>query len=184
VIDVHLNGAATVTRAVWDGMRDHGYGRILMTGSSSGLYGNFGQASYGAAKLGLAGFAKTLSIEGAKSDIRVNTIVPVAATRMTEDVLPDAIAAAFSPENVVPAALYLVSDGAPTNMIVGAGAGLYHAAYVTMTEGVLLPEDDRTPEGIAASWEQIVDRTGERVPQAGQEHTLGVIARLLEVTPP
>src|SRR5687768_7469814 len=122
VLDVHLTGSANCAKAVWEGMREQNYGRILMTSSSTGLYGNFGQANYGAAKLGLVGLARTLALEGARHDIRVNSIVPVAATRMTEDLFPQAMLAAFNPDNVVPAALFLVSEGAPTNAIVGAGA--------------------------------------------------------------
>jgi NAD(P)-dependent dehydrogenase (short-subunit alcohol dehydrogenase family) len=175
VVDVHLNGSANCTKAVWDTMREQGYGRILMTASSTGLYGNFGQANYGAAKLGLAGLTKTLHLEGAKYNVRVNTIAPVAGTRMTEDLFPPEAFAAFAPENVVPAALYLVSEDAPTNMIIGAGAGGYHAAYVTMTRGVLLRPEERTPEGVAAHWEQIIDRTGETVPQSGSEQSMGIL---------
>ena len=178
VVDVHLNGSANCTKAVWDTMREQAYGRILMTASSTGLYGNFGQANYGAAKLGLAGLTKTLYLEGAKYNVRVNTIAPVAGTRMTEDIFPPEAFAAFSPENVVPAALYLVSEDAPSNMIIGAGAGAYHAAYVTMTRGALLPQDQRTPEGVAAHWEQIIDRTGETVPQSGGEQGAAILKLL------
>lgn len=178
VVDVHLNGSANCTKAVWDTMRDQAYGRILMTASSTGLYGNFGQANYGAAKLGLAGLTKTLYLEGAKYNVRVNTIAPVAGTRMTEDIFPPEAFAAFSPENVAPAALYLVSEDAPTNMIIGAGAGAYHAAYVTMTRGAMLPEGERTPEGVAAIWDQIIDRTGETVPQSGTEQSMAILKLL------
>src|SRR5205085_9433778 len=142
---------------------------ILMTSSSTGLYGNFGQANYGAAKLGLAGFAKTLQLEGARNGIRVNTLAPTAATRMTEDIFPPQMLSAFAPENVVPAALFLVSEDAPTNAIVGAGAGVVQAAYVTLTPGVALPEGRRTPEEVAAQWEKICSREGEIVPQSGAE---------------
>jgi hypothetical protein len=155
-------------------MREQAYGRILMTASSTGLYGNFGQANYGAAKLGLAGLTKTLYIEGAKYNVRVNTIAPVAGTRMTEDLFPPEAFAAFAPENVVPAALYLVSEDAPTNMIIGAGAGGFHAAYVTMTQGKYLPESERTPEGVAANWAEIIDRSGETVPESGREQSVGI----------
>ena len=178
VVDVHMIGSANCAKAVWDVMRDQNYGRILMTASSTGLYGNFGQANYGAAKLGLAGLTKTLHLEGAKYNVRVNTLAPVAATRMTEDIFPEEAFAQFGPENVAPAALFLVSEDAPSNAIVGAGGGVYHAAYITMTPGVALPEQDRTPEGIAAAWERIIDREGEIVPQSGMEQSMAILSAL------
>ena len=179
VVDVHLIGSANCTKAVWETMREQNYGRILMTASSTGLFGNFGQSNYGAAKLGLAGLTKSLYLEGAKFNIKVNTLAPVAGTRMTEDLgMPEALFKALSPENVAPAALFLVSDDAPTNMIIGAGAGAYHAAYVTLTPGIALPADERTPEGIAAHWAEITDRAGEIVPQTGGEQSGVVMAAL------
>ncbi len=178
VVDVHLIGSANCTKAVWDGMRDQAYGRILMTGSSTGLYGNFGQANYGAAKLGLAGLAKTLALEGAKYNVRVNTIAPTAATRMTEDIFPPDLLPLFRPELVAPVALFLVSEDAPTNAIVGAGAGVVQAAYVTLTPGIALPQDDRTPEAVAAAWDRIADRKGETVPQSGGEQAMTILERL------
>ena len=178
VVDVHLNGSANCTKAVWELMREQAYGRILMTASSTGLYGNFGQANYGAAKLGLAGLAKTLALEGAKYNVRVNTIAPTAATRMTEDIFPPDLLGLFRPDLVAPAALYLVSEEAPTNAIVGAGAGVVQAAYVTLTRGVALPEDDRTPEAVARLWDEITDRGGEIVPQSGAEQAMTILERL------
>ena len=178
VVKVHLFGSAYATKACWEVMREQSYGRVLMTASSSGQFGNFGQANYGAAKLGLVGLAKTLYLEGAKYNIRVNSLAPLAATRMTEDIIPEQIFPLFSPENVVPAALYLVSEDAPNNVIVGAGAGGYHSAWVTMNDPVILPDDQRDVEGFAAHWEQISDRSGDSVPVSGMEQTQRVMNQI------
>lgn len=178
VVKVHLIGSANATKAVWDLMRDQGYGRILMTASSTGLFGNFGQANYGAAKLGLAGLTKTLYLEGAKYNVRVNTLAPVAATRMTQDIFPEEAFKLFGPENVVPAALFLVSEDAPSNAIVGAGAGAFHTAFVTMNPPVVLSDADRTVEGFAAHWDRISDRTGDFVPQSGAQQSQAILSAL------
>ena len=179
VVNVHLLGSANASKAVWETMRAQNYGRILMTGSSTGLFGNFGQANYGAAKLGLAGLTKTLAIEGAKNNIRVNTIAPTAGTRMTEELFPAGMFEAFSPDKVAPGAVFLVSEDAPTNVILGAGAGVFQASYVTLTPGKLLVGDDLSAEGVAAHWDAITDRAGEIVPQSGAEQAM-LIGRALQ----
>jgi NAD(P)-dependent dehydrogenase (short-subunit alcohol dehydrogenase family) len=168
VLDVHLMGGVICTKAVWDLMREQGYGRILMTTSSTGLYGNFGQANYGAAKLALVGLMKTLAIEGAKFNVRVNTVAPVAATRMTEDLpIPPEIMAKIGPETVSPAALFLVSEDAPTSMVMNAGGGGFEAAHVTLTRGIAVGADAMTPETVAERLAEIRDRTGEVIPDTG-----------------
>ncbi|TPE62171.1 SDR family NAD(P)-dependent oxidoreductase [Sandaracinobacter neustonicus] len=167
VLDVHLMGGVICTKAVWDLMREQAYGRILMTTSSTGLYGNFGQANYGAAKLGLVGLMKTLALEGAKYNVKVNTVAPLAATRMTEDLMPPELLAKMGPETVSPASLYLVSEDAPTNVILNAGGGGFEAAHVTLTKGVHVAADAMTPETVAAKIADIRDRDGEIVPDTG-----------------
>ena len=166
VMDVHVMGAVNCTKAVWDGMRERNYGRIVMTTSSSGLYGNFGQANYGAAKMALAGFMQTLAIEGAKNDIRVNCLAPTAHTRMTEDLGARLPLEALGPELVSPGLLYLVSQDAPTRCILAAGAGGFERAYVTLTQGVRIVGED-APEEVAARFDAISDRIGEIVPEMG-----------------
>ena len=166
VVDVHLMGAVNCTKAVWDGMRERNHGRIVMTTSSSGLYGNFGQANYGAAKMALVGFMQTLAIEGAKNDIRVNCLAPTAHTRMTEDLGAALPLEALGPELVSPGLLYLVSQDAPTRCILAAGAGGFERAYVTLTQGVRIVGDDAADQ-VAARFEAISDRTGEIVPEMG-----------------
>ena len=176
VVDVHLIGSANATKAVWETMREQNYGRILMTSSSTGLYGNFGQSNYAAAKLGLAGFARTLALEGQRNNVHVNTIAPTAATRMTQDIFPPELLERFRPETVAPAALFLVSEEAPTGAILGAGAGVVQAAYITLTRGAVL--DEATPESVAAQWAAITAREGEIVPQSGAEQAMTILQRL------
>ena len=166
VMDVHLMGAVNCTKAVWDGMRERNYGRIVMTTSSSGLYGNFGQSNYGAAKMALVGLMQTLSIEGAKNNIRVNCLAPTAHTRMTEDLGAALPLEALGPEFVTPGLLFLVGEEAPTRFILGAGAGGFERAYVTLTQGVHIKGADAAEQVVAQS-EAISDRTGEIIPEMG-----------------
>jgi len=167
VIDVHLMGAVNCTKAVWALMNEQKYGRIVMTTSSSGLYGNFGQSNYGAAKLALVGLMQTLSIEGAKNDIRVNCLAPTAATRMTEGLMPPEVLDALKPEAVVPAMLVLASTDAPNRTILCAGAGTFEAAHITLTQGAWLGIGPDTPEQLAARLAEVTSREGEIVPQSG-----------------
>ena len=169
VVDVHLMGAAMCTQAVWPIMRAQKYGRIVMTTSSSGLYGNFGQANYGAAKMALVGLMQTLSIEGERDGIRVNCLAPTAATRMTEGLLPAELLAALAPESVTPGLLFLVSEQAPTRTILCAGAGTFACAHITLTPGVHLGTEPGTAEQVAAHFSAISDRAGETVPRSGSE---------------
>jgi NAD(P)-dependent dehydrogenase (short-subunit alcohol dehydrogenase family) len=179
VLAVHLSGTANCTRAVWDHMREAGYGRIVVTTSSSGLYGNFGQANYGAAKLGVVGLMNTLSIEGAKYDIRVNALAPVAHTRMTEELLPDEAKELLKPEEVTPGVVFLVSKDAPNGMILAAGAGGYAAAKIYETEGIWVPEDERTPETIASRFDEIIDPAGQQEFGAGGEQTMKFLGKAM-----
>ena len=166
VVDVHLMGAVNCTKAVWEIMRQQNYGRIVMTTSSSGLYGNFGQSNYGAAKMALVGLMQTLAIEGAKNDIRVNCLAPTAHTRMTEDLGAALPLDALGPELVTPGLLHLVSEQAPSRCILAAGAGGFERAYVTLTQGVRIVGAD-APEQVAAQFDAISDRTDEIVPEMG-----------------
>jgi NAD(P)-dependent dehydrogenase (short-subunit alcohol dehydrogenase family) len=167
VVDVHLMGAVNCTKAVWAIMNEQKYGRIVMTTSSSGLYGNFGQSNYGAAKMALVGLMQTLSIEGAKNDIRVNCLAPTAATRMTEGLMSEEVLAALKPEAVVPAMLVMVSENAPNRTILCAGAGTFEAAHITMTQGVHIGLSGDAPELLAAKLAEVTNRQNDVVPMSG-----------------
>ena len=165
VVETHLMGSVICTRAVWDIMRDRGYGRIVMTTSSSGLYGNFGQSNYSAAKMALVGLMQTLAIEGRKYDIRVNCLAPTAATQMTEGVLsPDAMQR-LSPDFVSQGLLALVGADAPTRAILCAGAGHFARANITLTKGVHIGSGEGAAHRVIDAWERIGDRSGETVPE-------------------
>jgi len=167
VVDVHLMGAVHCCKAVWDIMRAQNYGRIVMTTSSSGLFGNFGQANYGAAKMALVGLMQTLSIEGAKNGIRVNCLAPTAATRMTENLMPEAVLKQLEPSAVTPGLLALVAEDAPTRAILCAGAGSFERAHVTLTEGIFVGQPADAVEQVIARFAEISDRSGESVPESG-----------------
>jgi NAD(P)-dependent dehydrogenase (short-subunit alcohol dehydrogenase family) len=179
VVDVHLMGAVNCTKAVWAIMNEQKYGRIVMTTSSSGLYGNFGQANYGAAKMALVGLMQTLSIEGAKNDIRVNCLAPTAATRMTEGLMSEEVLAALKPEAVVPAMLVMVAESAPTRTILCAGAGTFEAAHITMTQGVHIGLCGDAPELLVAKLTEVTDRQGDTVPMSGGAQGANEIGKLM-----
>ena len=179
VVDVHLMGAVNCSKAVWGLMNAQKYGRIVMTTSSSGLYGNFGQSNYGAAKMALVGLMQTLALEGAKNNIHVNALAPTAATRMTEGLMPEAVLAALKPEAVVPAMLVLASRDAPTRTILCAGAGTFEAAHITLTQGVWLGTDGQTPERLAERLAEVTDPDGQMVPQGGSAQGANEVAKAM-----
>lgn len=177
VVDVHLMGAAICCKAVWEVMREQRYGRIVMTTSSSGLYGNFGQANYGAAKMALVGLMQTLAIEGEKYGIRVNCLAPTAATQMTEGVLGEDSLSRLDPALVSPALLPLVTEDAPTRAIVCAGAGHFARAYVTLTPGEYIGGGAGAGDRLRAAWEAVSDQTGAVVPDYGFTQAEQEVAR-------
>jgi len=180
VVDVHLMGTVYCTKAVWDIMKAQEYGRIVVTTSSSGLYGNFGQTNYGAAKMGVVGLMNTLVQEGAKYNIRVNALAPTAGTRMTEGLMPEKAFELLTPETVTPAVLYLVSEEAPSHTILAAGAGSFAVARIVESDGLWLSPEEQTPEGIAAHWAAISTSDGERALKAGFEQTGKMIGKAAE----
>lgn len=157
VVDVHLIGSALVTRACWPIMREQKYGRVVLTSSASGIFGNFGQSNYGAAKAAMVGLMNVLHMEGARDNIRVNTLAPTAATRMTEELMPADAQALLAPETITPGLLYLVSEDAPSKFILGAGAGSFAQIRVYETRGITLMDDANTPEAVAAQFAELTD---------------------------
>ena len=178
VLQVHLMGTVKPLLAAWPIMREQKYGRVVVTTSSTGLYGNFGQANYGAAKLSLVGLMNTLRIEGERDNIRVNAISPVAATRMTENVLPPPIAERLKPEYVTPGVVYLASEEAPNGVILTAAAGAFALAKIYETEGVYLG-DQLSAEAVRDNWGKITDPTGEQSYTGGQEQTQKFLRRVM-----
>ena len=171
VVEVHLMGAVHCTKAVWDLMRAQNYGRIVMTTSSTGLFGNFGQSNYGAAKLALVGLMQTLALEGARNNIRVNCLAPTAATRMVDGLLAPDVMATLKPGVVSPALAALVGADAPSRLILCAGGGSFEAAHLTLTEGLYLGAGDSVAHEIAVRLGEIVDRHGSVVPASGVEQS-------------
>lgn len=177
VIDVHLMGSVHCTKAVWPHMVSQQYGRILMTTSSSGIYGNFGQSSYGAAKSALVGLMNTLAIEGDRYGIRVNALAPTAVTRMTEGLIEEEATTALTPESISPGALYLVSEDAPTKTILAAGGGVFAVARMEESAGLFLPPEARSLEVIAERWAEISDMSASVVTGSAFDQT----ARYIEI---
>src|ERR1700716_1602476 len=171
VLDVHLTGTFFCCKAVWDGMRERNFARIVVTTSSSGLYGNFGQANYGAAKTGMVGLMNVLAEEGRKTDIRVNIISPTAATRMTEELLPAQALQLMKPESITPAVEYLLSEDAPTRTIIGAGAGSFAVIRIMESEGINLPQSDWTPDAVAAHFAEISDMSKAKALEGAFQQT-------------
>jgi len=171
VIDVHLIGSANCAKAVWEIMREAAYGRIVFTSSSSGLYGNFGQTNYGAAKMAMVGMMNTLPLEGAKYNIRVNCLAPVAGTAMTDGLLPEPVFKLLTPEAVSQGVLFLCSEQAPSRVVLAAGGGSFAVFKGYETRCVNLLPDNLSPEGVAAAWEQISDEADMQIPRAGFEQT-------------
>ncbi len=178
VVDVHLMGSVYCTKAVWPIMLEQNYGRVIMTSSSSGVYGNFGQTNYGAAKLGVVGFMNSLKIEGQKYNIKVNSLIPVAATRMTESLMPKEALEKLQPDVVSPAVLFMASEDAPTGIMLSAGAGVYALAQIIQAPGVALTGDDANPDKIAERWNEISDMSEAKALFAGGEHSAEIFKKL------
>ncbi|WP_375211663.1 SDR family NAD(P)-dependent oxidoreductase [Aquabacterium sp.] len=180
VVDVHLMGAVVCTKAVWETMRAQQHGRIVFTTSSSGLFGNFGQSNYGAAKMALVGLMQTLALEGEKANIHVNCLAPTAATAMTQDILPAEVLAVLTPESVSPGLLFLVSEEAPTRAILNAGAGVFAASHVSLTAPVHIGSGPDAPEQVAAAWPRISDRADSVVPGSGMVQSMREVQTVLQ----
>ena len=181
VVDVHMMGSVYCTKAVWPIMVEQKYGRIVMTSSSSGIFGNFGQSNYGSAKMGVVGLMNTLRIEGQKNNIKVNSLVPVAATRMTENLgMPDAVFDSLKPESVSPAVIFMSSEGAPDGVMISAGAGVFAMAEIVHSEGIALKGDDLNADMLAEKWSEASDMTNSKALRSGAEHTAHIFKKLSE----
>ena len=181
VVDVHMMGSVYCTKAVWPIMVEQKYGRIVMTSSSSGIFGNFGQSNYGSAKMGVVGLMNTLRIEGQKNNIKVNSLVPVAATRMTENLgMPDAVFDSLKPESVSPAVIFMSSEDAPDGVMISAGAGVFAMAEIVHPEGIALKGDDLNADMLAEKWSEASDMTNGKALRSGAEHTAHIFKKLSE----
>ena len=181
VVDVHMMGSVYCTKAVWPIMVEQKYGRIVMTSSSSGIFGNFGQSNYGSAKMGVVGLMNTLRIEGQKNNIKVNSLVPVAATRMTENLgMPDAVFDSLKPEAVSPAVIFMSSEDAPDGVMISAGAGVFAMAEIVHSEGIALKGDDLNADMLAEKWSEASDMTNGKALRSGAEHTAHIFKKLSE----
>ena len=181
VVDVHMMGSVYCTKAVWPIMVEQKYGRIVMTSSSSGIFGNFGQSNYGSAKMGVVGLMNTLRIEGQKNNIKVNSLVPVAATRMTENLgMPDAVFDSLKPESVSPAVIFMSSEDAPDGVMISAGAGVFAMAEIVHSEGIALKGDDLNADMLAQKWSGASDMSNSKALRSGAEHTAHIFKKLSE----
>ncbi len=179
VLDVHLMGSVNCTKAVWDIMREQNYGRVVMTTSASGMYGNFGQSNYGAAKMAVLGLMNTLALEGAKNNIHVNALSPTAGTRMTEDLMPREMLELLTPEAVTAGALTLCHENAPTRYILCAGAGGYASTRLFETDGIYLSADQQTPENVLARWDGVSDTSNQQQLQSAGKQTEKFLAKAM-----
>jgi len=180
VMDVHVMGSVNCTKAVWLHMKERGYGRVIFTTSSSGLYGNFGQSAYSAAKMALVGLMQTLALEGSRHGIHVNCLAPSAATHMTNNLLQQEDLRALDPARVSPAVVALASERAPTKQIVLAGAGSFEQAHITLTQGLYLPDHELSAERLLEQWDRMRDRSDELVPARGADQYQFEVARARE----
>ena len=179
VTDIHLMGSVKPTKMVWEIMKEQNYGRILVTTSSTGLYGNFGQSNYGAAKLGVVGFVNTLKIEGQKYNINCNVLCPVAYTRMTANLMPPEAEELLTPSSVTPAVIYLSSENGPTGTILCAGAGVYSEAKIMESDGENLGLN-ATAEDLEKNWDKISDFSNSKPFFNGGEQTGKVLEKAMK----
>jgi len=180
VMDVHVGGSVNCTKSVWELMRQQNYGRIVLTSSSSGIYGNFGQSNYGTAKAAMIGLMNVLYLEGEKYNIRVNVLAPTAATRMTADLLPEQALKLMTPESITPGVLFLVSEDAPSRVILGAGCGVFARTIIYETDGVYLPDAERTPEMVAERFAEISDPSRQTALAAAYDQTFRFVNKAAE----